>query len=182
MANARYVSNGEMIAGTSDEATMYDLDGAAQSLLRKMRTNGTFKRNYAALMDAKKGLPLVAIGRIEDRTGGASEECADVQARLDSVRNEVCISVFESELFTVRDDMLSETVSKRILKNSKNGLEDGALAEVLNKHPSPDCVMVGDLRKFSDRGGYYVYRLHLSLQDLKSGTVMWEGAETVIKL
>lgn len=178
--SALYVENGDMISGHAHGATMYDLDSATQSLMRRLRENETFRGYYAQMKDRKvksgdKGHPLIAIGRIVDLTDQG------VQPRMDSIRNEVSTSIYESGLFHVRDDAEAMAIGDRIKMNMGNGLEDGALKPVLRHHPSPDYVFLGDFRRFAEPNGYYVYRLHFSVQDLSTGIIAWEGEETVVK-
>jgi len=148
---AVYAENGDIVVGYADEATMYDLDTAAQNLMRQMRESDVFKRAYAEFAKGKTTKPTLKIGVIGSRVN------IDVQYRLDSIRNIVSISMYESELFNVHDTQVAS----------------GDIRE--------DAVITGDLRRFIDNGGYYVYRLHFCLCERVTGKVMWEGAETVVK-
>ena len=97
-----------------------------------------FVRNYELIKTAKGEKPLLQV-----------------------LRDRVCQSVFESDLFALRDAAMSEA------------LQD---AEV------PDCVLRGSLAGFRERGGCYVYRLQLVLIDPKTGAVFWQGFDTFLKV
>ena len=174
---ARYVSPGEVISGDASAATMYDLDSAAQSLLAKMRKSALFTRQYQKVRAAKgDDLPVIVLGNIDNRT------TCRIQDRLDSVRDMVRASLFESDLFVVKDDQAAATIAARILQSEAGGLENGAALSALGEHESPDFLVLGDFRAFADAGGFYTYRLRLAVHSLATGAVVWEGVETKIKL
>ena len=67
--HVRYVDSGEIVTGTADRATMYDLESSAQSLMQKMLASPQFSRNYSAVKASKGGgLPIVVIGNIANKT------------------------------------------------------------------------------------------------------------------
>ena len=66
---ARYGDPNEIVAGTPDSPTMYDLGSSVDSLIQKMLGSPQFSKNYNAAKDAKGGaLPIVIIGNIANRT------------------------------------------------------------------------------------------------------------------
>lgn len=174
---ARYVEHGEVISGVASEATMYDLESGTQELLKKMRKSNLFMQNYKKVKAAKNGdLPVIVIGNIENKTSSR------IQGRLDSVRDIVRTSLFETEFFEVKDDQASAQIAARILSSETGGLENGALVSVVGTHDSPDFMVLGDLRAFEDHGGFHTYKLRLAIHNLTTGKIVWEGIQTKIKL
>lgn len=175
--DARYVEHGEVISGTASEATMYDLESGTQELLKKMRKSNLFMQNYRKVKAAKNGdLPVVVLGNIENKTSSR------IQGRLDSVRDIVRTSLFETDLFEVKDDQASAQIAARIVQSETGGLENGAAVGALGTHDSPDFMVLGDLRAFEDHGGFHTYKLRIAVHNLATGKIVWEGIQTKIKL
>jgi len=175
----QYVNQGTVIAGRAQNATMYDLESAANDLLMKMRTSKVFERNYGNIKLREGGKPVIDFGNIENRT------TSRIQGRLDSLRDTVRVSLMEMDLFESKDIQSFGDMTDRIQSSDLNGLEDGSLMESMGTHKSPSLMFKGDLRQFDDEGydgTHYTYKLHLQLLDLKTGRVVWEGIETKIKL
>ena len=173
---AQYVPQGEVINGRADAMTMYDLETATQELLMKMRKSAVFNQNYTAVKTKKGALPVIVVGNIENRT------TSRIQGRLDTVREIVNTSLFEMDIFEVKDDAASNQIASRIIQSETSGLENGALVASLGTHDSPDFLLVGDLSAFKDYGGYHTYKLHISIHNLATGKVVWKGIQTKIKL
>lgn len=173
---AQYVPQGEVINGQADAMTMYDLETATQELLMKMRKSAVFNQNYAAVKTKKGALPVIVVGNIENRT------TSRIQGRLDTVREIVNASLFEMDIFEVKDDAASNQIASRIIQSETSGLENGGLVASLGTHDSPDFLLVGDLSAFKDYGGYHTYKLHISIHNLTTGKVVWKGIQTKIKL
>lgn len=161
---AGYLPDGEVISGRADEATVYDLDTAIQSLMAGMRAHPTFVRNFEEIKAKRKnGKPIVQILSID------CNSCMTPRpnkTKLDMVRDKICQSVFESDLFALRDTVVSEA-----LQNSE----------------TPDCVLRGTLMQVAEDvrrcgRGCNVYRLQLVLTDPKTSAVIWQGAHTFVKL
>lgn len=172
----RYISENEVIAGKASAPTMYDLESSVQTLMSKMRASQRFAENYNSVKTAKGAIPVVVIGKITNLT---SER---LQGRLDAIGESVRTSLFDSGLFDVKDDSAAEAISARMLRSADEGLEDGSLVEEFGTHDSPDFIVLGDLRHFEDVGGYHTYRLRLSIHNLRTGKIVWEGIQTKIKL
>ena len=175
----QYVNQGTVIAGKAHKATMYDLESAANELLMKMRTSKVFEQNYKNIKLREGGKPVIDFGNIENKT------TSRIQGRLDSLRDTMRVSLMEMELFVSKDIQSFGKMKGRIINSETNGLEDGSLVEGLGTHKSPALQFWGDLRQFEDDGDdgtYHTYKLHLQLDDLKTGAVVWEGIETKIKL
>ena len=174
---AQYVDSGKIISGAPEQVTMYDLESSAQMLMQRMLAHPQFAANYNAAKTASGGrLPIAVIGNIENKT------TERIQGRLDAVGDTVRSALFTSGLFEVKDDNASGAVKARILRGADGGLEDGALVQTMGTHESPDFIVLGDLRHFTDVGGYHTYRLRLAIHNLKTGKVVWEGIQTEIKL
>lgn len=174
---AQYVPEGEVINGKASEMTMYDLETATQELLAKMRKSNLFTQNYTSVKTANAGkLPVIVVGNIENRTSDR------IQGRLDTVREIVNTSLFEMDLFEVKDDTAASQIAARMLQSQTGGLEDGTLVSSLGTHDSPDFMLIGDFSAFKDFGGYHTYKLHLAVHNLKTGKVVWQGIQTKIKL
>ncbi|MGN0854685.1 MAG: hypothetical protein ACI4R9_04090 [Kiritimatiellia bacterium] len=174
---ARYVEQGEVISGRASEATMYDLESGTQELLKKMRKSNLFQQNYRKVKAAKNGdLPVIVLGNIENKTSSR------IQERLDSVRDIVRTSLFETDLFEVKDDQAAAQIAARIVQSETGGLENGAAINALGTHDSPDFMVLGDLRAFEDHGGFHTYKLRLAVHNLATGKIVWEGIQTKIKL
>lgn len=171
---AQYVSNGEAINGQASELTMYDLETATQELLVKMRKNQLFTQNYTAVKTAKGALPVIVVGNIKNRT------TSRIPDRLNTVREIINTSLYEMDLFEVKDDAASSQIADRII--DKTGLEKDENVQYIGTHDAPDFLLVGDLSAFKDFGGYHTYKLHLAIHNLKTGKVVWQGMQTKIKL
>lgn len=161
---AGYLPDGEVISGRADEATVYDLDTAIQSLMTGMRAHPTFVRNLEEIKAKRKdGKPIVQVLSIDCNSCMAPRPN---KTKLAMVHDKICQSIFESDLFALRDTVLSEA-----LQNSE----------------APDCVLRGTLMQVAEdvrrRGRECnVYRLQLVLTDSKTSSVIWQGAHTFVKL
>ena len=173
---AQYVPQGEVINGQADAMTMYDLETATQELLMKMRKSAVFNHNYMSVKNKKQALPVIVVGNIENRTSSR------IQGRLDTVREMINASLFEMDIFEVKDDAASSQIAARILQSETGGLENGSAVAALGTHDSPDFMLIGDLSSFKDFGGYHTYKLHLSIHNLATGKIVWKGIQTKIKL
>ena len=164
LGRSEYLPDGEVISGRADEATVYDLDTAIQSLVMDMRAHPAFVRNYEEIKAKRKGgRPILQALSIDCNSCKTPRPSA---TKLAMVRDKICQSVFESDLFALRD-----TVVSGALQN----------AEV------PDCVLRGTLMQVTEdtrrRGrGCNVYRLQLVLTDSKTSDVIWQGAHTIVKI
>lgn len=172
----QYVEPTEIIAGTPEQPTMYDLESSAQQLMDKMLASPQFSSNYNAIKVAKGGLPIAVIGNIENKT------TERIQGRLDAVGDTIRAALFSSGLFEVKDDAAADAIKSRIIRGADGGLENGALVQTMGTQDSPDFIVLGDLRHFTDVGGYHTYRLRLAIHNLSTGKVVWEGIQTKIKL
>lgn len=176
-SQTRYGDPREIVAGAPDKPTMYDLESSASLLIDRMLASQQFSKNYNATKAAKGGqLPIVVIGNIANKT------TERIQGRLDAVGDTIRSALYTSALFEVKDDEASSAISSRILRGADGGLEDGALAQSMGTHESPDFIVLGDFRHFSDVGGVHTYRLRLAIHSLKTGKVVWEGIQTKVKL
>ena len=172
----RYVDSGEVIAGKPTAATMYDLEMAVQSLVSKMLGSPRFAENYNAAKKAKGNLPIVVLGNIENKTTDR------IQGRLDAMRDTVRMSLFDTGLVEVKDDEASEAIRSRIVRSADGGLETSALMQTIGKQDAPDFIVLGDMRHFTDVGGYHTYRLRIAIHSLTTGKIVWEGIQTMVKL
>lgn len=184
---AQYVAPNTIISGTAEQPTMYDLESSAQRLMERMLTHPQFTNNYNAVKAAKGGLPIVVIGNIDNLTTkrvvqGRLDAVPGIQGRLDAVGETVRVTLFNSALFEVKDDEAADAIKSRIIRGADGGLETGSLVQVMGTQDSPDFIVLGDLRHFSDVGGYHTYRLRLALHNLKTGKIIWEGIQTSVKL
>ena len=160
-----------------EQATICDLESSAKELVEQMLASPQFLANYNAAKEAKGGrLPIAVIGNIENKT---SER---IQARLDTVGETIRTALFNSALIEVKDDDAADAIQSRILRGADGGLEDGALVQSMGTQESPDFIVLGDLRHFSDVGGYHTYRLRIALHSLRTGKIVWEGIQTKVKL
>ena len=175
----QYIPQGTVIPGRAHNATMYDLESAANELLMKMRTSKVFERNYNNVKLREGGKPIIDFGNIANMT------TSRIQDRLDSLRDTLRVSLMEMDLFVSKDIQSFDKMKGRIIDTETNGLEDGSLVEGLGTHKSPSLMFWGDLHQFKDEGDdgtVHTYKLHLQLDDLRTGAVVWEGIETKIKL
>ena len=172
----QYVDPNTVIPGAAAQPTMYDLESSAQRLMERMLAHPQFIANYNVAKATKGGLPIVVIGNIENKT------TERVQGRLDAVGETVRATLFNSALFEVKDDEAADAIKSRIIRGADGGLETGSLVQAMGTHDMPDFIVLGDLRHFSDVGGYHTYRLRLALYDLKTGKIIWEGIQTSVKL
>ncbi len=173
---ARYVDPNTQITGTAEKATMYDLESSAQQLMKKMLVHPQFIANYNAAKTAKGRLPIAIIGNIENKT------TERIQGRLDAVGETVRVALFDSALLEVKEDEAADAIKSRIIRSADGGLETGELVQTMGTHDSPDFIVLGDLRHFSDVGGYHTYRLRLAIHSLRTGKIIWEGIQTKVKL
>ena len=175
--HVRYVDSGEIVAGTADGATMYDLESSAQALMQKMLASPQFSKNHSAAKASKGGgLPIVVIGNIANKT------TERIQGRLDSVGDTIRTALYDCGLFEVKDDEAASAILSRITSGADGGLEGGALVQFAGTHESPDFIVLGDFRHFADVGGYHTYRLRIAFHDLRTGKIVWEGIQTKVKL
>lgn len=172
----RYMGPGEVVSGKPTETTIYDLETSVQNLMSKMRGNPRFTENYNAAKNAKGALPIVVLGNIENKTTDR------IQDRLDAMRDTIRASLYDTGLVEVKDDEASEAIRSRIIRGADGGLETGSLVQNLGRQDSPDFIVLGDLRHFTDVGGYHIYRLRLAIHSLTTGKVVWEGIQTMVKL
>ena len=172
----QYENPGEVIAGKPTEMTMYDLETAVQSMMSKMRGNPRFSENYNAAKKAKGTLPIVVLGNIENKTADR------IQGRLDAMRDTIRTSLFDTGLLEIKDDEASEAIRSRIIRGADSELETSALVQTLGKQDAPDFILLGDIRHFTDVGGYHTYRLRLAIHSMITGKIIWEGIQTMIKL
>ena len=173
---AQYVEPTEIISGTPEQPTMYDLESSAQQLMDKMLASPQFSANYNAAKASKGRLPIAVIGNIENKT------TERIQGRLDAVGDTIRTALFSSGLFEVKDDAAADAIKSRIIRGADGGLENGALVQTMGMQESPDFIVLGDLRHFTDVGGYQTYRLRLAIHNLSTGKVVWEGIQTKVKL
>ena len=174
---ARYVDPGAVVMGEAESPTVYDFESSTQALVGKMLTSKRFMDNYNVIKNAKGGtLPVVVVGNIDNKT------TERIQGRLNAAGETVRTMLFDSGLFEFKDDEAADAIKSRILRGADGALEDGALVQSMGGHESPDFIILGDFRHFSDVGGYHTYRLRLALHSLKTGKVVWEGIETKVKL
>ena len=161
---SKYLPDGEVISGRADEATVYDLDAAIQNLMTGMRAHPTFVRNFEEVKAKRKdGKPVLQVLSID------CSSCITPRpskTKLAMVRDKICQSVFESDLFAVRDTVMSEA-----LQNSE----------------TPDCVLRGSLMQVAEDlrrsgRGCNVYRLQPVLTDPRTSAVIWQGEHTFVKL
>lgn len=155
---ARYVPDGEINSGHAAEATVYDLDSAVQGLMAGMRAHTTFIRDYEDIKKNKNRKPILQILPIDCNNFAAPRPD---KVRLAMVRDKISQSVFESDLFALRDSVLSDALKT---------------ADV------PDCVLHGTLTQVSEGRRCYVYRLQLVLTEPLSNAVIWQGAKTIQKV
>lgn len=172
----QYMSPGEVISGKPTETTIYDLETSVQNLMSKMRGNPRFTENYNAAKKAKGALPIVVLGNIENKTADR------IQDRLDAMRDTIRTSLYDTGLVEIKDDEASEAIRSRIIRGADGGMETGSLVQNLGKQDSPDFLVLGDLRHFTDVGGYHTYRLRLAIHSLTTGKIVWEGIQTMVKL
>ena len=164
LGRAGYLPDGEVISGRADEATVYDLDTAIQSLLTGMRAHPTFVRNFEGVKAKRKNVkPIVQVLSIDCNSCLTPRPS---KTKLAMVREKICQSVFESDLFALRDTVVSEA---------------------LQSSEAPDCVLRGSLMQVAEDvrrsgRGCNVYRLQLVLTDSKTSAVIWQGAHTFVKL
>ncbi len=173
----QYGAAGDVDAGSPTNMTMYDLDSAAKSLLGKMLGSRRYAKEYDAVKVKKGGLPLLVIGGIESRIEGVR-----LQDRLDVIGETIRTALYDSEMFNVKDDNASAAILNRIVRGADGGLEDDSLVKATGSQESPDFIVLGDLKSFTDSSGRCMYRLHMALHSLRTGKILWEGAQTTVKL
>ena len=173
---AQYLDPNTPITGMADKATMYDLESSAQQLMKKMLSHPQFIANYNAVKAEKGRLPIAIIGNIDNKT------TERIQGRLDAVGQTVRVALFDSALLEVKEDEAADAIKSRIIRSADGGLETGDLVQTMGTHDSPDFIVLGDLRHFSDFGSYHTYRLRLAIHSLRTGKIIWEGIQTKVKL
>ena len=174
---AQYADPTEIVPGTPERSTMYDLESSVEMLMEKMLSHPQFSRNYDEAKAEKGGsLPVVVIGNIANKT------TERIQGRLDAVGESVRSALFTTGLFEVKDDAATGAIIARISDNIDLGVEDGSLRRAFGKHVSPDFLVLGDFRHFADAGGVHTYRLRLAVHSLRTGKIVWEGIQTRVKL
>lgn len=173
---AQYLPDGEVMSGKANDLTIYDLETATNELLLKMRKNAIFTQNYMKVRDSKGALPVIIVGNIDNKT------TSRIQNRLDLVREIVTTSLYEMNLFDVKDDAAAAAISERLTVSEEGGLEDGSLVESYGSHDSPDFMLIGDIAAFRDIGSIHTYKLRFAIQNLRTGKIVWQGIQTSVKL
>ncbi len=150
-----------------------DVDSAVQSLMSQMLGHPRFKENYNVAKKAKNGeLPIVVLVNIENMTNDRMSE------RLGALRDSVRLVFYNTGLFEVMAD--EGTIRTKVVRGAGGGMADPV--QNSNKRDSPDLIVSGDIRHFSDAGGYHTYRLRLAIHSLSTGKVIWEGVQTNVIL
>ena len=174
---AQYVDPNQIISGRPEQPTMYDLESSAESLIKKMNEHPQFLKNYNSVKVTKGKVPVVCLGLLENKT------TLDVRARLRAVNDTIRVALFDTNLFEVKDDEASEAIISRIVRSADGGIENSKeLTNAFGEHAPPDFIVLGDLRHFTDVGGYHTYRLRIAIHNLKTGKIVWEGIQTKVKL
>lgn len=172
----KYVENGTMIAGRADTLTVYDLDATVQELMTKMRKSNLFAKKYKEAVERKgEGVPVLVLGEIKNFTE------LRIVDRLLSARDVARVTLYEMDMFEIKDDSVAKELADRIIRSGNGPLENNSLVQVLGEHDAPDFYFTGSIRSFVD-DGYNTYRLSLQLHDLTTGKIVWEGLQTKIKL
>ena len=174
-----YVDPGTTIPGVPDKVTMYDLESCTQRLIQKMLAHPQFVKNYNTVKAAQGGkLPIVSPGLLDNQTKNP-----DARSRLRAADDTLRAMLFESALFEVRHEGSADAIKARIIRGRDGGIENvDELMKLLGEQKAPDFIVLGDLRHVSDPGGYHTYRLHISIHNLRTGMLVWEGIETRVKL
>lgn len=150
-----------------------DIETAAQNLMLQMHASPRFLEKCEAVKQAKGCLPIVVLGKIENKTTNR------MQGRLDAMRDTIRKSLYDAGLVDIKDD---ETVSRPSFVARTDEEKTAALVQSHDKQDAPDFIVLGDIRQFTDVGGYHTYRLRLAIHSLTTGVVIWEGIQTMVKL
>lgn len=159
---SKYLPTGEKVSGIPERATVYDLDAAVQELMSQMRTHASFIRSYEEFKQKNNRKPILQILPIGCRCSMFSS----YKGRLGIVHDKIGQSIFESDLFVLRDDVLTDALQKTAGQNQVK---------------VPDCALRGLLTRVREEGRCYVYRLQLILSEAKSGDILWQGEVTIQK-
>lgn len=150
------------------------LELSAQQLMEQMLSSPQFLSHYNTEKNAKGRLPVIVIGNIENKMN------EHVQEWLDVVGDVVRVTLSNSSLFVVKNDD-KITKQSRTTPNSDNKVENGTLVQEMETRDPPDYIVLGDLRHFSEVDGSHTYRLRLALHSLKTGKIVWEGIQMMVK-
>lgn len=175
-----YGSPTDSYAGTADALTVSDFNRCATDLVDKMLSDPAFKRKLAALALPEEQLPILVMRSLENNT------TKRIQQNLDSMTRDIRIKLRRSGLFDFKDDIATQTIVDRIMKNTDGGLEAGNLIGQLQTHASPNYILTGELVSFEDSGRRHTFKLYLALHDLgtnpgSGGLIVWEDSSEVIK-
>lgn len=176
---ARYSDPGAVVAGVPEQATMYDIEAAAQKLFDKMLAHPQFAKNYNAAKAAKgrDRLPVVCQGLFENKTTDPA-----MRSRLRAIDDTIRVRLFDTALFEVKDDESADAIKSRIVRSADGGIENASqLIKAFGEHDAPDFIVLGDLRHVSDKGDVHTYRLRLAIHNLHTGKLVWEGVQPWVK-
>ena len=156
----------------------YNLETAAQMLVQRMQCHSQFTKNYNAVKSVKGKLPVVCLSPLNNRTSSA-----EARSLLRTADDMVRVALFDTGIFEVKDDDSADLLKSRIIWGADGGIENVSdIMKTLGEQDAPDFIVSGDLRRSADIDGYPVYRLRLSVYNLKTGKVVWEGIQTKVSL
>ena len=158
--------------------TLYDLDTAAQMLVKRMLAHPQFLANLNAAKAAKGNARLLAVlGNIGNNT------TLRIQPTLDAAGEVVRAELFNSGMMDVKDDdRMADAIQSRIVHSPDRGLETSELVQITGTHEVPDFLVLGDCRAGLVIDGHQTYRLRLSVHNIKTGKIVWEGIQMRVKL
>lgn len=95
----------------------YDLESATSLLMSKMLSSAAFQRNYAAVVKAKGGRPVIVVGKIENNLHNKRPDC-------EIVRNNIQVSLNEPGLYDVKMDGFEGAVDYQVTGYVKSDYDD----------------------------------------------------------
>jgi hypothetical protein len=128
------------------------------------------------------------IGIVAEKSGITKKDAERVvNATLDTIAAELKkgekVQLSGFGIFEVKDDDSADLLKSRIIWGADGGIENVSdIMKTLGEQDAPDFIVSGDLRRSADIDGYPVYRLRLSVYNLKTGKVVWEGIQTKVSL
>lgn len=171
----QYAASGEVVAGRPDTMTTYDIISSTKLLMNKMLTNHRYAKEYEAAKLASGNLPLLVIGNIDPLF-----EDERVQDRLDLAGETIRTMLYDSEMFDIKDDDANDAIVARITSGMNDGEDDSGFQKE-GKPQMPDFMVIGDVKKFKDTEGHYIYRLRIALHSIRTRKILWEGTQSMTK-
>lgn len=160
-----------VVKGDYKLATMYDLERLVLMMLDKMNADLDFMDDYNVVKVAKKKKPHLIVALVDNKSPDAwiRDRCGPMR---DSINERL------SHLFRLKNDDNSLVLADRIFIEVTGGNTD---ANKQITDDSLDFYMRTKVRNDLEGVGVHLYKLHITLNNLHTGDVVWESTQKFYK-